>query len=63
MSRGARAGILVALVLLAGGLAARAAGLVADLSHHLIAITTAFTGSDVLLFGALEETGGDVVVL
>ena len=54
----------LALILLAGGAwAARAAGLVADLSHHLIAITTAFTGSDVLLFGALEETGGDVVVV
>ncbi|WP_322100112.1 TIGR02186 family protein [Geminicoccus harenae] len=63
MSRAARAGLVVVLVLLAGGLAARAAGLVADLSHHLIAITTAFTGSDVLLFGALEETGGDVVVV
>ncbi|WP_027134768.1 TIGR02186 family protein [Geminicoccus roseus] len=56
--------LVLALGLLAGGaFASRAAGLVADLSHHLIAITTAFTGSDVLLFGALEETGGDVVVV
>jgi uncharacterized protein (TIGR02186 family) len=58
-----RALLLAAVVLVAGTLAVRAAGLVADLSHHLIAITTAFTGSDVLLFGALEETGGDVVVV
>src|SRR5215207_5564959 len=32
--------------------AARAASFVADLSDHLIAITTAFTGTDVLLFAA-----------
>jgi uncharacterized protein (TIGR02186 family) len=42
---------------------ARASGFIADLSHHLIAITTAFTGSNVLLFGALDEAGGDVVVV
>ena len=53
----------VAMVVLLGAFAARATGLVADLSNHLIAITTAFTGSDVLLFGALEDTGGDVAVV
>lgn len=55
---------LLALLLL-GSLApvARASGFIADLSHHLIAITTAFTGSNVLLFGALDEPGGDVVVV
>ncbi len=37
--------------------------LIADLSKHLIAITTAFTGAEVLLFGSVEEPGGDVVVL
>ena len=42
---------------------ARAAGFVADLSDHLIAITTAFAGTDVLLFGALEQPGGDVAVV
>ncbi|MEZ5823772.1 MAG: TIGR02186 family protein [Geminicoccaceae bacterium] len=42
---------------------AQAAGVVADLSHHLIAITTAFAGTDVLLFGALEEPGTDVAVV
>ena len=40
------------------GTAARADGFVADLSDHLIAITTAFTGSHVLLFGALEGPPG-----
>ncbi|MCS6779997.1 MAG: TIGR02186 family protein [Geminicoccaceae bacterium] len=42
---------------------AHAVGLVSDLSHRLIAITTAFAGTEVLLFGALEEPGADVVVL
>ena len=42
--------------------AARAQALIADLSSHLIAITTGFTGTEVLLFGALEEPG-DVVVI
>lgn len=41
--------------------------LVADLSKHLVAITTGFAGTDVLLFGAVEEvpgtTGTDVVVV
>ncbi|MBX9634001.1 MAG: TIGR02186 family protein [Magnetospirillum sp.] len=42
--------------------------LVADLSKHLVAITTGFAGTDVLLFGAVEEVagrggGGDVVVV
>jgi uncharacterized protein (TIGR02186 family) len=35
--------------------------LVVDLSNHLVAITTGFTGTNVLLFGAVEEEG-DVVV-
>jgi uncharacterized protein (TIGR02186 family) len=48
--------------------AARAAEpLVADLSKHLVAITTGFAGTDVLLFGAVEELAGnsaaDVVVV
>jgi uncharacterized protein (TIGR02186 family) len=41
---------------------ARSTGLVADLSHHLVAITTAFAGSDVLLFGTVGAPGRDVVV-
>lgn len=35
--------------------------LVADLSDHLVAITTGFAGTEVLLFGAVEAPG-DVVV-
>ena len=31
-------------------------GFIADLSHHLIAITTAFSGTEVLLFGAVESS-------
>jgi uncharacterized protein (TIGR02186 family) len=45
---------------------ARAQGeepLVADLSKHLIAITTGFTGTDVLLFGATDGPGDVVVVV
>lgn len=40
--------------------------LVADLSSHLLAITTGFSGASVLLFGALEDDGdrkSDVVVV
>ena len=44
------------------GTAVRAGTLVADLSRHLVAITTGFAGTDVLLFGAIEGTG-DVVVI
>lgn len=42
---------------------ARAADLVADLSKHLVAITTGFTGSDVLLFGAVEGKGDVIIVV
>ncbi len=41
---------------------ADATELVADISDHLVAITTGFTGADVLLFGAIED-GGDVAVV
>lgn len=37
--------------------------LVADISQHLVAITTGFTGADVLLFGATEGEGDVVVVV
>lgn len=36
--------------------------LVASLSNHLVAITTGFTGSSVLLFGAVDGEGDVVVV-
>jgi uncharacterized protein (TIGR02186 family) len=55
--------LLVLVLVTAQTSTARASGFIADLSHHLIAITTAFTGSNVLLFGALDEAGGDVVVV
>jgi uncharacterized protein (TIGR02186 family) len=42
--------------------AARADTLVTDLSSHLISITSGFTGTDLLLFGAAAE-GGDIVVV
>jgi uncharacterized protein (TIGR02186 family) len=35
--------------------------LIADLSDHLIGITSDFTGTDILVFGAIEG-GGDIVV-
>jgi uncharacterized protein (TIGR02186 family) len=55
--------ILLLIACLTSALPARAAGLVADLSNHLIAITTAFSGTDVLLFGAVEPPTGDVAVV
>lgn len=53
----------------AGALPARAQGsafdipLVTDLSAHVIAITSSFTGTDLLLFGSLEEPGDVIVVV
>lgn len=41
---------------------AAAQDLIADLSNHLIAITSDFTGTELLVFGAVEG-GGDVVVV
>src|SRR5438309_6822393 len=54
-------GALLVLWLLGWGSAARAEGLVADLTSHLIAITTGFTGASVVLFGATDGPG-DVIV-
>ena len=55
--------LMLAMVFLLAGVArARAEALVADLSSHLIAITTGFQGSELLLFGATDGDG-DVVVL
>ncbi len=42
---------------------ARAQALVADLTNHLIAITTGFTGTEVVLFGAIEGDGDVIVVV
>lgn len=41
--------------------AAAAKGVVADIDHHLIAITTDFSGDEVLIFGAVDQPG-DVVM-
>jgi len=54
--------LAVLLCLLLTPAAARAQALVADLSSHLIAITTGFSGTELLLFGATEGEG-DVVVI
>jgi uncharacterized protein (TIGR02186 family) len=59
-ARRCRLAVTMAVCLLAAG-PARAEGLVADLSEHLIAITTAFVGTDVVLFGT-STGGGDIVV-
>ncbi len=55
-------GLFMLALLALAATPARAQALIADLSSHLIAITTGFTGTEVLLFGALEEAG-DVVVI
>lgn len=52
---------LIVLAVAAPG-AARA-DLVADLSHHLVAITTGFSGAKVLLFGTTGGMGDVVVVV
>ena len=52
---------LACVLALAPAPAARGEALVADLSEHLIAITTAFVGTTVVLFGAVQD-GGDIAV-
>ena len=52
---------VLALATLPGGAAPQAQNLVADLSHHLIAITTGFIGTQVVAFG-VAESGHDVIV-
>lgn len=54
---------LLALILLLPAGRAAAQELVADLSSHLVAITAGFTGTEVLLFGAIEGEGDVVVVV
>lgn len=55
--------LALAAVLLAGGAPARAQSLVFDLSSHLVAITTGFSGTELLLFGATEGEGDVIVIL
>lgn len=64
MRRGLRLGLVAtAIAAIVGGSWFAARALEADISHHLIAITTAFAGTDVLVFGAVEEPGTDVAVV
>ena len=51
--------VLMAAAALAPGV--RAQQVIADLSRHLVAITTGFAGAEVLLFGAVDGEG-DVIV-
>jgi uncharacterized protein (TIGR02186 family) len=55
--------LLALLFLLAGALPAAAQPLVADLTSHLIGITTSFTGTSVVLFGATDGPGDIVAVV
>ena len=41
---------------------ARANGLSADVSDRLIGITAAFVGGEVVVFGAIDEANGDIVI-
>jgi uncharacterized protein (TIGR02186 family) len=54
--------LLAAAALLAAG-HARAEPVVADVSNHLIAITTGFTGTEVLVFGATDGEGAVVAIV
>ena len=55
-------GWLIAALLLLTASPAHSIGLTADLSNRLVGITTAFSGSDVLLFGTVSVPGRNVVV-
>jgi uncharacterized protein (TIGR02186 family) len=63
MRRLLSASILVLFAALAFTLPARAEPLIADLSESVVRITTGFTGTKVLLFGAKEGDGQLVVVV
>ena len=54
--------LLLALALLYAPLA-RAQAVLADVTHPLVAITTGFSGTEVTVFGTLEEVGADVIVV
>lgn len=57
------AAALAATLAVAFAMSARAQQLVADLSSHLIAISTGFTGTEVVLFGATDGPGDVAVVV
>ena len=58
-------GLRLSLALMLAGLARPvfAQAVVADLSDHLIAVTTGFAGTKLLLFGAIEGDAADVVIV
>jgi uncharacterized protein (TIGR02186 family) len=58
-----RISLLAVLVATAAPSPGRAQDLVADLSDHLIAVTTGFSGTRILLFGTQGEEAGDIVVV
>ncbi len=62
MSRRIARFVILSVAILTLSASSRANTLVADLSQHLVGITTGFAGADVLLFGAVEGHG-DVVVI
>jgi uncharacterized protein (TIGR02186 family) len=51
----------ILLVAAVSGRVALAKSIIADIDHHLIAITTDFSGDDVLIFGSVDQPG-DVVM-
>jgi uncharacterized protein (TIGR02186 family) len=55
--------LVLLLPLAVGPAAVHGNGLIADLSKHLVAITTGFTGADVLLFGTIDGEGDIAVVV
>ncbi len=62
-SRPRVAGLLALCAALSSGtVSAQESALVVDLSQETVAITTGFAGTDVILFGAIEDSG-DVVVI
>jgi uncharacterized protein (TIGR02186 family) len=66
-ARGGRRGsgwaVLVCLAIALGGGPARGEPIVADLSSHLIAINSGFTGTRVVLFGATDGPGDIIAVV
>lgn len=67
MKPAGRAAVFAALLvlfiqILFSASAVRANGLAADVSDRLIAITTAFVGGDVVVFGAIDQAKGDIVI-
>ena len=51
------------VLIAAAPVSASAEPLVADLSSHLITITSSYTGTDLLLFGAIDQDGDVIVVI